>query len=179
MLILTMVILAGCATTPAQPAQPVRLGLKLAPTALGESIAVQQHLKVERNGRTDELDVALEIDAEHLELVGLAFGQRVLSVHYDGDILTSWRHVMLPAQVRAEDVLEDLQLTLWPLEAIRAALPAGWHMEQQGLRRTLMMGNTVIMTINYSTTTPWSGITTLENIRYKYRLTIQSAATSP
>ena len=176
MLILAMVILAGCATTPAQPA---RLGLKLAPAALGENIAVQQHLKVERNGRIDELDVALEIDAEHLELVGLAFGQRVLSVHYDGDILTSWRHVMLPAQVRAEDVLEDLQLTLWPLEAIRAALPAGWHMEQQGLRRTLMMGNTVIMTINYSTTTPWSGITTLENIRYKYRLTIQSAATSP
>jgi hypothetical protein len=39
-------------------------GLKLAPAALGASISVQQHLKVERDGRIDDLDVALQVDPD-------------------------------------------------------------------------------------------------------------------
>lgn len=169
--------LAGCATQ--LTLQPARLGIKLAPATLAEPIALQQHLKVERNGRIDELDTALEVDADHLELVGLAFGQRVLSLNYDGNELKSWRHVMLPAQVRAEDVLEDMQLTLWPIDAISKAMPAGWSIEDKGLRRTLYMGDTVVTVIDYSGLPRWSGTVTLENLRYHYRLTIQSAPTGP
>ncbi len=167
-------LLAGCASIPPASA-PQRLGLKLAPAALGQALSVQQHLKVERNGRIDELDAALEVDAGHLELVGLAFGQRVLSLSYNGKELTSWRHVMLPSQVRAEDVLEDLQLTLWPAAAIAQGLPAGWRIEDQGLRRTLYRDQRVVATIAYSGLPRWSGTVTLENLRYNYRLTIQSA----
>ena len=62
--------MGGCAT----PAfQPTRLGLKLPPAALGSSISLQQHLIVERGGRIDELDTALEVDSQSLDLVGLAF----------------------------------------------------------------------------------------------------------
>ncbi|MGV8894130.1 MAG: DUF3261 domain-containing protein [Burkholderiaceae bacterium] len=171
--------LAGCATVPTPALQPARLGLKLAPSALGESIALQQHLKVERNGRIDELDAALEVDADHLELIGLAFGQRVLRLYYDGNVLQSWRHAMLPAQVRAEDVLEDMQLTLWPSDSISKALPTGWRIEDSGLRRTLYMDDTAVTVIDYSGLPRWSGTVVLENLRYHYRLTIQSAPTGP
>src|SRR5690606_35207066 len=80
-MIALLVLASGCAT---QAPQQQRLGLKLAPAALGASIARQQHLKVEREGRIDDLDAALEVDADSLELVGIAFGQRVLSLSYDG-----------------------------------------------------------------------------------------------
>ena len=166
-------ILAGCASL-AQPERE-RVGLKLAPAALGQSLSLQQHLTIERNGRIDELDAALEVDASHLELVGLAFGQRVLSLNYDGKELTSWRHAMLPPQVQAEDVLEDLQLTLWPADAIAQSLPAGWRIEDQGLRRTLYLWNSVVTSITYSALPRWNGTAILENVRYNYRLTIQSA----
>jgi hypothetical protein len=164
--------LAACSATAPQPA---RLGLRLAPATLGESISVQQHLTVERGGRTDELDAALEADATRLDLVGLAFGQRVLSLRYDGTAITEWRHPMLPAQVRAEDVLEDLQLTLWPVAAVAAALPPGWRVEEEGLRRTLYLKDAIVATISYSALPRWSGTVVLDNQRYKYRLTIQSA----
>ena len=91
---------------------------------------------MERGGRIDELDVALEVDSQSLDLVGLAFGQRVLTLHYDGETLMSWRHSMLPTQLRGEDVLEDLQLMLWPVDAIRSALPPRWRIEESGQRRT-------------------------------------------
>lgn len=165
--------LAGCAST--RPAPPARLGLKLPPAALGEAISVQQHLTVERNGRTDELDAALEVDADRVELVGLAFGQRVLTLSYDGKALTSWRHVMLPSQVKPEDVLEDVQLALWPAEAIAAALPPGWEVRDNGLLRSVTLDGVPIATVSYSVMPRWSGTIVLDNLRYQYRLTIQSA----
>ena len=170
--VLLALLLGACTTvTPPQ----ARLGLKLAPAALGTSISVQQHLKVERNGRTDDLDVALQVEPDAIDVVGLAFGQRVLTLHYDGRELTSWRHVMLPSQVRAEDVLEDMQLTLWPAEAIAAALPQGWRVAEQGATRTLYLADEPVMRIAYSGSPRWSGTVVLENLRYHYKLTIQFA----
>ncbi|MEP7073192.1 MAG: DUF3261 domain-containing protein [Nitrosospira sp.] len=170
LMVIALLSLAACSTRQS----PARLALKLAPAALEEVISVQQHLLVERGGRTDELDAALEVDAEHLELVGMAFGQRILSLSYDGKVMTSWRHPMLPPQVQIEDILEDLQLTLWPAEAIQLALPSGWRIEEQHLRRTLYRDNAPVTVISYSTKQRWSGLVVLENLRYHYRLTIQS-----
>ncbi|MBI3285465.1 MAG: DUF3261 domain-containing protein [Burkholderiales bacterium] len=172
-LLAASLLLTACVATP--PSPDARLGLMLAPAALGASVSVQQHLKVEREGRIDELDTALEIEASQLELVGLVFGQRVLSLSYDGKQLKSWRHLMLPPQVRAEDVLEDLQLSLWPLSAIAQALPAGWRIEEQGLQRALYLDDNLITRITYSGMPRWSGTVVLDNLRYHYRLTIQSA----
>ncbi|MDB5767300.1 MAG: hypothetical protein JWQ61_2114 [Collimonas fungivorans] len=166
--------LAACTTT--QPQAPARLGLMLAPASLGASISLQQHLTVERQGRVDQLDAAVEVDQQQFNMVGLAFGQRVLSMNYDGKTLQSWRHPMLPSQVRVEDVMEDTQLTLWPLAAIRAALPPGWQIEQQGLRRTLSLQGEPVMVIDYSTPTPWDGKVELNNLRYHYHLTIESVS---
>lgn len=168
-----LLALAGCATP---PAGPVRLGLRLPPAELGATISVQQHLTVVRYGATNDLDVALEVDPAHVGLVGLAFGQRVLTLDFDGRDLKEWRHPMLPAQVRAADVLEDLQLTLWPVDAVARALPTGWTIGEQGLRRVLRRDGEVVATITYAGAPRWQGTTVLDNLRYHYRLTIESAA---
>jgi hypothetical protein len=166
----------GCADAPAQPA---RLGLKLAPATLGVSLSLQQHLRIERQGRVDELDAALEIDAERLDMVGLAFGQRILALRFDGRSLQSWRHPLVPERLRGEDVLEDLQLTLWPIEVIEKALPAGWSIAEDGRRRTLRLLDQPVLVIDYSGEPRWNGKIELTNLRYQYRLTIQSVSSTP
>jgi hypothetical protein len=169
-------IFCGCAV-PAHP--PARLGLKLAPSALGESISLQQRLTVERNGSVDQLDLVLEVDPGRLDLVGLVLGQRVLTLHYDGQNLDAWRHPMFPAVVRDEDILEDLQLVLWPADAVRQALPPGWRIEEKGLRRTLLIGELPVTVINYAGQRRWSGKVELSNLRYQYRLIIESVSNGP
>jgi uncharacterized protein DUF3261 len=159
--------------------QPARLGLMLAPGSLGASISLQQHLWVERDGRIDELDAALEVDSDRLDMVGLALGQRILTLHYDGRQLQSWRHPLVPEQLRGEDIMEDLQLTLWPVDVIRQALPAGWRIEENGRRRTLLLDGAPVMVIDYSGEPRWSGKIELANLRYQYRLTIQSTSSGP
>ena len=171
---LVLVGLAGCENSLSRHG---RIGLKLSPAALGASVNLQQHLTVERSGRIDELDAALEIDSERIDLVGLALGQRVLALHYDGKSLQTWRHPMLPEQLRGEDVLEDLQLTLWPVEQIRLALPSDWRIEENGLQRQLLANDVPVMVIQYSAQPRWSGTIELTNLRYHYRLTIRSVPT--
>jgi hypothetical protein len=173
-------LFAGCASgfSPAT-SEPARLGLKLAPATLGVSINLQQHLSVEREGRIDELDTAVEVDPDRLDMVGLALGQRIFTLHYNGRELQSWRHPLMPLQLRGEDVLEDLQLTLWPADAIRQALPAGWRLEESGRHRTLLLDGAPVMVIDYSGEPRWSGKIELTNLRYRYRLTIQSVPNGP
>jgi hypothetical protein len=176
LIVLGILIFGGCGL-PAH--QPARLGLKLAPSALGESISLQQHLTVERDGRMDELEAVLEVDPRRLHLVGLALGQRVLTLHYDGQMLKTWRHSMFPAALRDEDILEDVQLIFWPAEALRQALPGGWRIEEEGLRRTLLIGEMPVTVINYSGQPRWSGKIELSNLRYQYRLMIESVSNGP
>jgi hypothetical protein len=159
--------------------QSARLGLRLAPSTLGTTLSLQQHLTVEREGRIDELDTALEVEPDRLDLVGMILGQRTLTLHYDGSQLQSWRHPLVPEQLRGEDVLEDLQLTLWPVDIIRQALPSGWQIEEVGRRRTLLLNGTAVMVIEYSGEPRWNGVIKIANLRYKYLLTIQSASSAP
>ncbi|EJL88285.1 Protein of unknown function (DUF3261) [Herbaspirillum sp. CF444] len=178
--VVTALLLSACAATPPEPpAASARLHLQLAPASLGSSLSLQQHLTVERAGRTDDIDTVLEIEPDHLDLVGLAFGQRVMSLHYDGKELKTWRHFMLPKEVRGEDVLQDVQLTLWPAAAIRAALPAGWELEENDMQRTLRLNHEVVTQIDYPDRKAWGGKVILTNLRYRYKLTIQSVVTAP
>jgi len=140
---------------------------------------LQQHLRVERAGRTDDLDTVLEIEPDHLDLVGLAFGQRVMSLHYDGRELKTWRHFMLPKEVQGADVLQDVQLTLWPANAIRAALPAGWELRDNEMQRTLLHNQKVVTRIDYPDRKPWGGKVILTNLYYQYKLTIDSVVIAP
>src|SRR5581483_6426347 len=122
LLILLLLELSNCAA--AQVAPPRTPGLMLPPRSLGDSINVQQHLSVSLNDAApQELDAALEIDSDRLKLVCLALGQRVLAIDYDGKNLRSWKHQFVPSQLRAEDILQDIQLTFWPAEVIAAGLP--------------------------------------------------------
>ena len=168
-------LLAACASKPevAVPA-PAPLQLQLSPASFAATVSLQQHLTVLRDGATHELDAALEIDPAQVSLVAIALGQRVLTVQYDGKTLQSWRHLMLPAEVQAQNVLQDVQLSFWPLAAVSAALPAGWRITEENNQRTLYQHDVVVSTIRYSATPRWLGRVELNNQRYGYRLSIDS-----
>src|ERR1043165_8138126 len=168
---LAAVLACACAVPP----RPPRLGLRLPPDALETSINVQQHLIFEREGRVVDLDAAVEVDEHEVNLVCLMLGRRVRTLRFDGKTLDTWRDPMVPPQLRGEDVLEDLQLTLWPIESIREALPNGWQIEENDRRRILFLNGTLVTLISYSGEPRWSGEVVLRNILYHYKLTIVTA----
>jgi hypothetical protein len=132
-------LLAACAIHPQDAPPPIELPLlRLAPAALGRNLALQQRLVFVRGGQRRELDALLEVDAVQVRLLVQAMGQSAVRLVWDGQRLHEQRAPWLPSQIRGERVLSDLQFALWPLRAVRAALPPSWQAEQIGNERRLL-----------------------------------------
>ena len=171
-----LLLLAGCATTPARaPEDGAMPALRLAPAALGRELALQQRLSFEHGERRDSVDALVEVDASSLRLVMHAQGQVALRLTWDGTVLDQQRADWLPAALSAERVLDDLQLVYWPAAAINAALPAGWHLREHAGQRELMHHDEVVATVSFPDPTR----ARLRQHRQDYLLDIQSAPVTP
>ena len=174
-LALLCLLLAACPHR--QPPAPlVELPpLRLAPAALGHELSVQQKLHFRFGSQQRELDALLEVDASEVRLAVQALGQTGVSLRWDGAELTQLRASWLPGAVRSERVLDDLQFVLWPADAIRAALPPDWRLEEQAGARRLLRGETVWL----SATPLDAQRVQLENLAERYSLEIESDIGAP
>ena len=135
-LLLAGALLVGCATRPQRPSVELP-ALRLAPVALGHDLSVQQRLVFRFGSHVRELDALLEVDATDVRLAVQAMGRTGVRLQWDGKALAEQRAAWLPAAVRGERVLDDVQFSLWPAEAIRAVLPADWALVEHGALREL------------------------------------------
>jgi len=146
-------LLAACQTLPPPATLPP---LQLAPAAFGAELSLAQRLTVteapdDPAGAVTErqLDTLLQVDAAQLQLAGLALGQRVLTLRWDGRTLAVQRHPLLPAAVDPARVLRDIALVFAPLPALQAALPAGWTLDEAGNERVLRQAGEARLTVRY------------------------------
>ena len=161
-------VLAGCASAP--PRADAAPQLRLAPALLGHPLNLQQHLTLQAPGREQQLDVLLEADPQHVQLGVLAMGQVAARLSWDGATLTEDKAAWWPQAVSGSRILSDLQLTLWPVAAIQAALPAGWHVAEDGNVRTLTQDGEIVTLI--TRTSPW--VVELDQRREHFTLKIES-----
>ncbi|CAM3649454.1 DUF3261 domain-containing protein [Corallococcus sp. ZKHCc1 1396] len=172
--------LVACATAPrpkpAAPGEPLP-ELRLSPAALGTSVSLTQRLEFAHEadpGGPRSLEALLEVDAEWMQLAGFAMGQRILTLRWNGTTLDEERDPRLPAQFQSAPVLRDVQLVYWPADAVRAALPPGWTLEEGPGRRALSKNGREWVTVRYDGEPRWAGRTQLLNLSEHYRLTIDS-----
>ncbi len=123
--------------------------LRLSPGSLGHELALQQQLSFRSGQDQHTLDALLEVDPGEVRLEMRTIGQSALRLRWDGQRLEQHRASWLPKIVRGEQVLSDLQLANWPIPAIRAALPAGWSLVEDGDSRQLRRGDIAVATVRY------------------------------
>ena len=162
--------LGACATAPVPVASHETPMLRLAPALLGHALNLQQHLTLQAPGREQQIDVLLEADAQHVQLGVVAMGQVAARLDWDGVKLTESAAPWWPQAVSGARILSDLQLTLWPVAAIQAALPAGWRLVEAGGVRTLTDGADVVAVITRS----GPQVVELDQRREHFKLKIES-----
>lgn len=171
LLCLSLAGMAGCAAPPLVGTDPgARPLLRLPPAALGRSLALQQLLLVHAGGQSRRIEVLLEADAQSVRLALMNLGQTLARLQWDGHELVQTSAPGWPRAVSGERVLSDLQLALWPAEAIAAALPADWTLEQRDGRRLLRRGDQIAATVDY----PAPSRIELVDRQHGYRLEIES-----
>ncbi|AOZ09810.1 DUF3261 domain-containing protein [Cupriavidus malaysiensis] len=144
---------AAASPAPAAAAAAAPL-LRLAPAALGRTLAWQQQIRVRfRDGagadHVRELQALLEADAGTTRLAALAGGQVLARLAWDGTRLQVSRSPWAPAELMPERILSDLQLALWPSAAVAAALPPGWTLAEGPGWRELRQGAEAVVAIGY------------------------------
>ena len=164
--------LAGCATIAPTPAE-VPL-LRLPPASLGRTLNLQQQITVQypspQGEQTRDMIALLEADAGHTRLAAVAGGQVLARIDWDGHDLRVTRAPWAPRELMPERILSDLQLSLWPIDAIQAALPSGWHVEATPGMRLLRNGSEIVAEVRY----PDAATTLFTQRRDGYRLTIRT-----
>lgn len=167
-LALGALLLAGCAHRPVPPL--AELPLRLSPASLGRELAVQQRMTVQAQGRSQQLDVAIEADAQAVRLAVLAWGQTVARVDWDGRELRETALRGFPPGVTGSLLLRDVQLVHWPLEAIQSGLPLGWTVQGDRAARELRYGGQPMIRVRY----PKPGDAELDNLAARYQVRLES-----
>lgn len=104
----------------------------------------------------------LEIDQEHLTMVGLAtFGARIFTMKYDGERLDFATIPQVASKIRPEILLAEFQLASWPLAPIKEQMDAStpktyWltaprklEIEENKDNRSIYFGGLKIINIDY------------------------------
>lgn len=170
-LLAAAVTLAGCAR-PRLPLPPEPYALRLSPASLGRELALRQRLTLTVAGRSQQLELALEADAQAVRVAVLAFGQTLARLEWDGRELKESRAPGWPPVITGARVLADVQLVHWPADAIRAALPPGWSLQADDAGRVLAAGTTTMARVRY----PAPGTAELDQVAGHYRLRLESVA---
>lgn len=153
---------------------------KLSPSGFHGEVSLAQRLSFKSakgvpGNAPRQLDILLEIDTRQVRLAGIAMGQRVLSLRWDGATMDVQRHPLLPVQVDPARILRDIQYAFWPTADLQASLPTGWQLQDKPRQRELLRGQTPVIRINYESDTPrWQGTVRLDNTLEGYQLEIRS-----
>jgi hypothetical protein len=175
---LSAAIFVACATHPEKreiesPEYPPLLP----PSTLGGHHDTQQILRAAFGAHDLVLRCVVHASPEQVEVIGVtAVGQRAFSVLWDGH---SWKldaAPEVPAAMRPEFLLSDLELALWPLSALQEAYrTTGWEVSEPGggIRRLRHNGQLVAQVV-YASSDPWTGRYSISNFRYGYALAIEN-----
>jgi hypothetical protein len=174
---------SGCAMKPEPQANQVSIApdtLVTLPTAaqLGYSLTASQLITAQWAEKTHQLPVQLQVDSQKLALAGFSsWGSRILSLTYENQTIEA---SVLPGLgdtlPKPEQVLFNLMLTLWPLDAWHKPLEdVGWQLIETAQHRQLIDDEgMVVADINYQSPQHLDGDITFINHHLGYTITIKT-----
>lgn len=124
------------------------------------------------------MNAVVSVQGNEMTVIGLnATGVRLFTVTYDGTTVKTQQHASgIPAQIRPEWLLADLQFVFWPLASLEPPLRgAGFEItEPSSATRRLRHGGRLVSEAHYAGTDAWTGRSWLVNLQHGYSLQIDS-----
>lgn len=180
-------LLSACSMVSQQPTgasvaidKDTELALPL-PAELGYSFTASQLISATWQDDTQQLPVQVEVTPDKVVLAGFSsWGTRILSLQYQNQAIKTQVLSGLGATLpQPEQVLFNLMLTLWPIEAWAQPLQGiGWHLVDTDNNRTVFDENQqAIIEIDYQAepgTHKTAGDIVFKHLTQGYTITIQT-----
>ena len=180
-------LLSACSMVSQQPTgasvaidKDTELALPL-PAELGYSFTASQLISATWQDDTQQLPVQVEVTPDKIVLAGFSsWGTRILSLQYQNQAIETQVLSGLGATLpQPEQVLFNLMLTLWPIEAWAQPLQGiGWHLVDTDNSRTVFDENQqAIIEIDYQAepgAQKTTGNIVFKHLTQGYTITIQT-----
>jgi len=169
-----LLLLSSCALLPSDQSNHQQTMPIAKPT--GPSRRVVQQISGTWADRTESMLVILELDSKRIAMVGLSNdGLSLFNWRYDGDKVVSDTSLLLPQNIDPNYMVADMQLSYWPVDALKSSLIDGWRLETQANKRILYFNNTKRAEVTYlEPDADWPRSIELINYQYHYRLQIKT-----
>ncbi|MEZ8606792.1 MULTISPECIES: DUF3261 domain-containing protein [unclassified Vibrio] len=181
------ILLTACSMVSQQPSgasvsidNDTELALPM-PAELGYSLTASQLISATWETDTQQLPVQVEVTADKVVLAGFSsWGTRILSLQYQNQAIETQVLSGLGATLpQPEQVLFNLMLTLWPIEAWAQSLQGiGWHLVDTDNSRTVFNDKKqAIIRIDYQAepnTHKTAGNIVFKHLTQGYTITIQT-----
>lgn len=176
-------LLGGCISRPRTRSNMIEIAPNIvlempSPETLGYRLSASQMVLVEYKEEQHQLPVQLQVDENRLVLAGFSsWGSRIMSLIYEQEeISTSVMTGIGKTLPDPEQVLFNLMITLWPLEAWEEPMEAiGWRLEDTPKKRLLIDENQqVVVTILYEEEPPLDGKIIFMNHPLNLKITIKT-----
>lgn len=176
--------LAGCNTTRFVEADPTigkgpeapvgafwRYKLPLIPN---QAFAATQTVSATFGEQRGVFQAAMDVKPEVMTLViTAAEGPRLVTITWDRTGLKEERTLFAPAAIKGENVLSDIFLSLWPMDVVRASMPAGVKVVEVGaIRRFSDEAGEVLLEIETKSRTPQNAVQEVRSVELGYTLKV-------
>lgn len=175
-----LVFVSGCATqeTARSPDVAIGRGVSLAlpmPPAYPRESTVLQTVQGAYGARRRTFQSVVSLAADKVRVImTLPGGPRVMTVHWSAQGVTTERTALAPAELRGENVLADIVITLWDLDAVGAALSGDATITEADGVRTIRGAGREVITVWYAEGANESERMVLTNHDFGYELVISS-----
>jgi hypothetical protein len=176
----SVALLAACASQPdASPARALiapDVALTLpTPPAYPETRTIMQTARAKYGPTEAAFEAVVSLSPEQAEIViAILGGPRLATISWDETGVHEERTPIAPPQVPTANILADLFVALWPLEAVAAALPEGVTVAEADGVRTISQGGTAIMIVTPDSTNPARSVVRNEAFGYEVRVVSQN-----
>lgn len=99
-------------------------------------------------------------------------GPRILTITWTEAGIVEDRTPLAPADLKGINILGDIFVSLWPLTSLRAALPPGVTVEENGSKRTVKAADRTVAEVDTLEKTDALWRQKLTNLDFGYSLTI-------
>jgi hypothetical protein len=164
--VLPLLLLSACAGAPPPGTVVIAPGERFtlpAPASLGREVEAVQLVTLRHGKDQIAFEGHLSVTRERVLLVGTdGFGQRLISIAWDGKTVSAEKASFLPDRLRPDSVLADVMLIYWPEAAVQAGLS----------------GDTTQVIVQRDAD-PWRGQARLVNKAWDYEIDARSSVVAP
>lgn len=157
-----LLLLNGCSTVFLSDSKEKVLGV------LGSPRTLEMQMQISRGASSFAMDLVVDVRTQGLTVIGSAFGARIFTLSFDGNLISEGVGMGLPITLPNRVVVDDVILALVTLNSLETRLPSGCVISLEGDWRKIYCNDQLIVKIKHQKMSDKNELVSIERLQPEY-----------